>query len=82
MASDLSKYLSADGAERGRQAHALMIHLLMRGAAVPILGALLTDLGAKDPAKIIKNAQDDVQRRRTRDHLGAVSPNCIWGMRR
>jgi hypothetical protein len=77
MASDLGKFLSADAAERGRQAHALTIHLLTRGAPATALDVLLTDLGAKDAAKIVKGAQEAIQRRRTRDHLGAVSPDCI-----
>lgn len=77
MATDLAKHLSGDSATRGRQAFALTLLLLQRGADPVSLEALLTNLGAQQAKKIIDDARKTIQFKRTRQYVGAVSPECV-----
>jgi hypothetical protein len=75
--TNLGKYFSADGVERGRQAHALAVHFLLKGVDPAKLVALLVDLGARDASKIIEAAQRAMQYKRTSDVAGALSSDCL-----
>jgi hypothetical protein len=74
---ELLKHLAADSAVRGKQAYALSIHFLQRGADPAKLEAFLSGLGATNAAKIIEGAKRAIQFRRTRECAGTISPDLI-----
>ncbi len=79
MASNVGKLLAADGVERGRQVHALLVQLLLRGADPAKLDALLADLSvpAAMAPKFIEDAQKRIQSKRHRDTANDISKHCL-----
>src|SRR5262245_283313 len=77
MASNLAKYFSSDGDERGRQFLGVAIQLLQRGADPSAIVSLLSDLQCRDAQKYVDGAKKAVQSKRTRNFNGVLSPDCL-----